>query len=245
MSVGEAVTGSFVSVVVCVTAAVAIAFASAGGRGQSRGQRATRGALAVAALGGWLALTDRVAASGVLLDFSGRPPPFSKLVVAATIGTVLVALSPLGGRLARALPLSALVGFQAFRIPVELILAELHREGAIPVQMTYRGLNFDVAAGLSAALVAYLAHRRKMGPRAIFAWNTAGLMLLGTIVVVANLSTPAFRVFTSEPPTVLLATRMFVWLPTVLVQAALLGHLLTYRKLAHERQAWAHRLAAT
>jgi hypothetical protein len=233
MVITGAVRACFVLLVATVAALLAVAVAFSGGAPSGR-RRLVRGALGVVVLAGWLALTDRVAASGALLDFSATPPRFSKLVAATALSTVLLALSPLGAGLARRVPLAALVGFQAFRLPVELILAELHRQGAIPVQMTFEGLNFDIATGLSAVVVAYLAHRGSAGRRAILAWNTAGLFLLAAIVVVANLSSPAFRIFPAGPSSALLATRPFIWLPTVLVPAALFGHVLVYRKLARE-----------
>jgi hypothetical protein len=120
---------------------------------------------------------------------------------------------------------------------VELILRELHHQGAIPVQMTFEGINFDVATGLSAPLVAYLAQRGQIGRRGLLAWNAIGLALLCLIVVVANLSTPAFHVFAHDRPTSLLADRPFIWLPMVLVPAAFMGHLLTFRRLAQAPRA--------
>jgi hypothetical protein len=98
--------------------------------------------------------------------------------------------------------------------------------------MTFEGWNFDVLTGVSAIGVALGIHRGKLGLRALLGWNAAGLALLFTIVTVANLSTPAFHVFAEGPGAALLATRPFFWLPTVLVQAALLGHVLTFRRLA-------------
>jgi hypothetical protein len=62
-------------------------------------------------------------------------------------------------------------------------------------------------------------------PRALlWAFNLLGLGLLTTIVTIAVLSMPTpFRAF-DGPPTVFVATVPFVWLPTVMVMAALLGH---------------------
>ncbi|MEO6575254.1 MAG: hypothetical protein ABIP89_15520, partial [Polyangiaceae bacterium] len=65
-------------------------------------------------------------------------------------------------------------------------------------------------------------------------WNVLALGLLINIVVVANLSTPAFHVF--EERTAIIATRPFVWLPALLVQLALLGHVLVFRRLSADRQ---------
>ncbi|MCA9769297.1 MAG: hypothetical protein KC485_10805, partial [Gemmatimonadetes bacterium] len=67
------------------------------------------------------------------------PAPPLLLMLAVTATTVLLAMSPLGLRLAMALPLSTLVGFQSFRIGVEWLLHRLWLEGVIPAAMTWSG----------------------------------------------------------------------------------------------------------
>ena len=66
-------------------------------------------------------------------------------------------------------------------------------------------------------------------------WNVLGTALLATIVAIVILSAPLpIRVFTEGPTNVWVTRFPGVWLPAVLVQAALLGHLLVFRKLARE-----------
>ena len=70
----------------------------------------------------------------------------------------------------------------------------------------------------------------------LWGWNIFGLVLLANIVTIAILSMPTeFRIFMNEPANIFVAHIPYVWLPTVLVQTALLGHLLLFRWL------WAHR----
>lgn len=63
---------------------------------------------------------------------------------------IAVALGPLGHRFANHLPIAALVGFQAFRIPLELVLHSWFAQGTLPIQMTYSGSNYDIATGIVA-----------------------------------------------------------------------------------------------
>lgn len=189
-------------------------------------------ALAAAGLATWVVAPAVLARTGVL-DRWTMPPPALLLVAGVTLCTCAVAASDLGGRMARAVPLVALVGFQVFRVPLEVLLHRLFVEGVVPFQMTFLGRNFDIASGVTAAAVAlYLAGgRRARAP--VLAWNLLGLALLANIVVIAVLSTPVpFRQFMNEPANRLPGQFPFVWLPTVLVQAALLGHLLVFRALA-------------
>ena len=58
-----------------------------------------------------------------------------------------------------------------------------------------------------------------------------GLVLLVNIVVVAILSTPPFAAFGPARLNVFVTYPPFVWLPTVLVLAALAGHLVIFRAI--------------
>lgn len=185
-----------------------------------------------AALLVWLALTALLAASGALSDFSALPPRVTPVVVFGNLAAVAIALSALGRRLALETPLAWLIGFQVFRVGVELCLALLYHAGVIPVQMSFEGRNWDILVGLTALPVAWLASRGQL-PRAwLLAWNICGLGLLLNIVVISVLSTPSlFRAFPQEPANTFIATAPYVWLPALLVPAALGGHLLVFRYL--------------
>jgi len=178
-----------------------------------------------------------LAGAGLLNRYDPMPAPGLLLVLFVTICTVGLALSRAGERLATGIPLAVLVGYQVFRVPLEGLLHRLYLEGVIPVEMTYAGRNFDIVSGLTAAVLALLI-AKGIAPRAlVFVSNLIGLGLLANIVVVAVLSTPTrFQVFTDGPPNVLPSMVPYVWLPTVLVQAALLGHILVFRALKHTRE---------
>jgi hypothetical protein len=193
---------------------------------------------AAAGLGLWLAYSAQLALRGKLLPpEGGGVPPVALLMPPGLALAFLAAYSPLGARLS-ALPYAALIGFQAFRIPVEILLWAFHRQGRIPVQMTFSGRNFDVLTGLSAIVVAYLASRGKLGRKGALAWNLAGLALLINIMAVAVFSLPApWRAFPDDPPNELVLHFPYVFIPALFVMAALAGHLLVFRKLAREARA--------
>lgn len=196
--------------------------------------------LAAAATTVWLAGTFALAASG-RLSFTSRPPTAGILIAAAIAVAFAVGTSPLGSRLATGIPLAALVGVQAFRFPLELMLHRAYREGLMPVQMSYSGFNFDILTGLSAIVVAlYLAKR----PGAIMVarvWNAVGILLLANILTIAVLSTPTpIRVFHNEPANEWIAHAPWVWLPAVFVVAAIVGHIVVFRRLRHESRVSGH-----
>lgn len=207
----------------------------------------TRRWMAGAALGLalWLAFSGALAISGILRDFQRTPPPMLVLATLSGLLTLLLAGSPIGARLASGLSIGWLVGFQAFRILVELCLALLYHHGAVPRQMTIEGRNFDLLSGLTALMIAWLATSKRLPTWGLLIWNLFGLGLLLNIVVISVISMPLpMRMFFNEPANLIVTAWPFVWLPVFLVQMALLGHLLVFRRLWRDRQIKAQNTAA-
>lgn len=177
----------------------------------------------------WLALTGGAAAEG-WFRFGTFPPRIAVVLAAGLILTFALAFTGWGRTTLQMAGLPLLIGFQSFRILVEIFLWWGHREGLVPVQMTWEGRNFDVLTGLAALPVAWLAARGVASRLLITLWNAIGAALLLNIVTVAILSMPTpFRVF--SPPNLFVAEAPFIWLPALLVTSALMGHLLVWRSL--------------
>ncbi|MBM3735411.1 MAG: hypothetical protein FJW39_06435 [Acidobacteria bacterium] len=186
--------------------------------------------IAAGAIVAVLAIPAFLAQSGVTTDFSGTPPNMLRLMLVCAGTTVALALSPYGRRLATGLPLWVLVGYQVFRLPVELLLHSLYSEGLLPVHMTYLGRNFDAVTAVTAAGVAWLAWKGKLTRPVLIGWNLLGLGLLLNVAGMGMLTFPSpFRVFTDDPSNAILAEAPYIWLPTFLVTTALFGHLLVFR----------------
>jgi hypothetical protein len=191
-------------------------------------------ALGVAA---WVVLIGVVSAAGLLRGGGARPPPVGVLVMMGLALAVAVARSRLGARLARGLPLAALVGFQAFRLPLELVMHRAASEGTMPVQMSFSGYNFDIVSGASALIVAWLVARGAAPRWLVAAWAVTSSALLAAIVVIAIVSTPLFAAFGHAPERLntWIEWFPFAWLPALLVPAALLGQIVVFRRLAADR----------
>ena len=185
----------------------------------------------------WIGVTTALAAAGVLRQWDRFPPPLIGVLVSILVLGVLLARSPVGDRLARGLPLAALVGLQSFRFPLEIVMHAAAERGIMPMQMSYTGRNFDIVTGITAVLVAvWLRFGRP--PRAIvWAWNVIGLILLANILTVAVLSMPMFARFGSTPDRLntFVAEPPYILLPTVLVLTAWAGHLIVFRALSLRR----------
>jgi hypothetical protein len=198
-----------------------------------------RRALLVTALASvlWMAATWLIAETGVLRQWDATPPPFALLVLAIFGVTFSIAGTGYGRRLATGLPLWTLVGVQGFRYPLELAMHGMYERGVMPGQMSYTGRNFDIVTGITAVVVAWLVYTRRAGRGIVRAWNIVGLVLVLNVVTVGILSTPRFRLFGEDRLNVFITYTPFIWLPAVMVVAALAGHLIVFRALAGHNRA--------
>jgi len=226
------VTWGFVVLPLLVAVGFVLACEWAGRRlGDDKGVRRRRAVRVSAAVLGWLLVTTLAAGSGILRRFDATPPPFAGLVLAVVALGIAVPCSSLGTLLARGLPLWALVGSQVFRFPLELLMHRAYVEGVMPVQMSYSGWNGDILTGITAGLLGWWLALGRVPRVVVIAWNVLGLALLANIVTIAIVSTPVFRWFGDDRLNTFVAYPPFVWLPAVLVTAALTGHVLVWRKL--------------
>jgi hypothetical protein len=193
-----------------------------------------RGATTLAFIGTavWLGVTWQVAESGALRRWNATPPPFALLVLTIVLLALRLAFGPVGRRVAQTIPLWVLIGVQGFRLPLEIAMHGVYERGIMPLQMTYTGRNYDIITGATAIVVAAAVYTGKGGLRLARLWNIIGLLLLLNIVVIAFLSTPRFAYFGDANLNTFVTYAPFVWLPAVMVLAALTGHLVIFRALA-------------
>ena len=233
MNASPAVTLGFIVLPLLVAAGFVIACEWAGRRlGQGADARRRLVMRVGAAVLAWLAITALVAGSGVLRRFDLTPPPFLAMVIAIAIIGVAVPFSRLGTLLIAGLPIWFLVGAQVFRFPLELLLHRAYVEGIMPIQMSYCGRNYDIVSGITAGLLGVWLIRRPVPRWVVAAWNILGFALLVNIVTVAIISTPAFGWFGADRLNTFVTYPPFVWLPAILVMAALMGHVLAWRWLS-------------
>lgn len=144
----------------------------------------------------------------------------------------MLAFSRVGAALAT-LPTWLLVGFQAFRLPLELLMHQAALEGLMPVQMSWGGLNLDVVSGATAPVVAALLATGRGGRRLALGWLVGASLLLLNVVGVAVASTPMLHAFGTTPERLntFVAEPPYFTLPAVMVVAAMAGHLVLARAL--------------
>jgi hypothetical protein len=197
--------------------------------GETDGKRRRALAMTGVAAAAWMIATWMAAASGVLRQWDATPPPTAILVAGIVVIAAAIAFSNYGHRLASGVSIAVLIAIQGFRLPLELAMHEMYERGVMPVQMSYSGRNFDIITGVTAFVVSWLVASGRGGRGLVIAWNLMGLALLLNVVTIAVLSMPLFRYFGDDRLNVWITYPPFVWLPAVMVLAALAGHLLIFR----------------
>ncbi len=182
--------------------------------------------MAAVALGLWLGAQALLVASGRMtsLPLNGLPFFFGPILVVWTG----LALSPVGRKFAAQVPLAALVTFQAFRLPLELVLHSWAAQGTIPGTMTWSGQNWDIVSGITALVCAPFATRHRAAARVA---NLVGFALLLNVMRVAILSSPVPFGWGQQPPLLLAFHLPYALIGPVCVGGALFGHLVLTRAL--------------
>lgn len=223
---------------VLVGGAFALCYGLAGRKlGENEIAIVRRTGIALAALAAWMILTGEIAARGVIAQFDRQPPPMLFVFLVVIALGLRLGFSRVGDRLVRGISLPVLIGLQAFRFPLELVMHRAAKEGVMPLQMSYSGWNFDILTGISAIVVSILLATGRMSRKGVWIWNVGGMVLLAGIIILAGASSPMIRAFGDEPSKVntWVAYFPFIWLPAVLVVAAIAGHVVITRKLLREQ----------
>jgi hypothetical protein len=188
---------------------------------------AATGRMALFVALGWMGLTGYLGWAGHLDAWA--PPRMLFLLVPMLAFLVWAAWQPWTARLGD-LPLALLVGFQSFRIVVELLLHSAVIEGVAHPTMTWSGTNMDIVPGVTALLLAPFADR--LDRKVLQGWNLLMAGVLVVTVVTGVLAAPSpFRQIMGDPPNAFVAGFPYVWIPTVLVCSAWLGHIVLFRRL--------------
>jgi hypothetical protein len=184
------------------------------------------GLSAVAAVSGWLQRTE-------------MPQPMAIMLLVVLAGTCVLGFSGVGRSAAAQVPLVSLVAFQSFRLPLELVMHRAARLGIMPEELSYSGYNMDIATGAGALVLSIAMAAGQKVPRGLlWAWNLWGCWCLAVIVFLAVASSPAVRLFGEVPHVNTWVMFLpYVWLPVVLVTAALFGHIVMTRALVSGRSA--------
>ena len=183
----------------------------------------------------WLILQGALTLSGLYKNNLEALPP--KLILfgisPAIIFLIFLFNNTSGKNFIDSLPLKPLTYLHVVRIPVELVLYGLYLSKAIPQLMTFEGSNFDILAGISAPIAAFLFFKgNSKNRKLLLIWNLVCLALLFNIVFLAAFSAPfPMQLFAFDQPNMAVVQFPYSWLPVFIVPVVLFSHLVAIRKL--------------
>ena len=142
---------------------------------------------------------------------------------------LFLGLSTTGLKIAQSFSFAVLIGFQSFRLPLELILHHWANIDTIPVTMTWTGQNWDVITGI-VSFFGFFAVKKY--PQLIRLINLLGFLLLLNVIRVAFMSLPLPLPFawSLANPLQLIMYFPYALIGPLFVGPALLGHILVFRK---------------
>ena len=182
----------------------------------------------------WLTGHALLAYNGFYLETIGRTPPGFFLAIGPLIILTIFLFAIRGTRqVLSTFSLKELTWLSIVRIPVEIVLYWLAAEAVIPELMSFGGRNFDILAGLTAPLIAYLAFKGDtVNRKLLLVWNLVGLVLLLNIIIHAVLSTPStFQQFAFDQPNIGLLHFPFIWLACFVAPFVLFSHIVMIWRL--------------
>ncbi len=183
----------------------------------------------------WSIVQSLVACSGFYLNVDAMPPQFL-LVMTPVVLTIIYALRPKQLAWMRKHRNTTISTFlHTIRIPVEIVLLYLFIHGMIPELMTFEGRNFDILAGLTAPIIAWLIMQNKISIKGELIWNIAGLFLILFILINGTLSAELpIQMFGFDQPNRAVFYFPFILLPSVVVPIVVYTHITDIIKLKRE-----------
>ncbi|GAB5465227.1 MAG: hypothetical protein Kapaf2KO_06630 [Candidatus Kapaibacteriales bacterium] len=185
----------------------------------------------------WLTIQSFLSSNGFYTDsLSSLPPkifafgllPFNLFILLS------FALPKIRTGYTAKLGIGYLILLSTVRLPVEIGLAWLAGEGAVPEIMSFHGWNYDIIMGITAPFFWYF-HRKGWLKRSIFiAWNLVGTILLLTIIITAILSAPfPFQQLAFDNPNIAVLYFPYSWLAVFIAPLVLYTHIvMLYQALA-------------
>ena len=183
----------------------------------------------------WIIYIVILSRSGILTDFS-LPPRLPLLVVIPTIvaSIVITRRNSFHDVLMRT-PRHVPVYLQSFRIVVELLIYGAFINGVFPERVTFEGLNFDILAGVSAPVIAYLYQRHVISDKVLAVWNLLALLIL-SVTVYSFISSYYGANDTEMATNTDLVKLPYLLLPSIMLPVAIFLHIFSLRQLQlHKR----------
>ena len=130
----------------------------------------------------WIIYIIVVSTTGMIDDFSLPPKLPIFIIIPAFLFIGILITRNDTNLVLKNLPVYLLIGFQGFRIIVELIIWLAYKDGIIPVETTFEGGNYDILIGITSIPMAFYTYKERLSRGLLIFWNIAGLFILANTV---------------------------------------------------------------
>lgn len=112
------------------------------------------------------------------------------------------------------------------RIPIEFILLSLYLKKLLAIELTFKGYNFDILAGIIAVIMLIFFRDSKKYKKIILLWNYFGLFLIFIILLMGITSSEVlYNFFGYTHPNIAVTLVPYILLPSVIVPIVIYNHL--------------------
>jgi hypothetical protein len=180
----------------------------------------------------WMALQAYLAQRGFYCSFATT---LSRLFYAMLPPLLVVFYVGLMKNIFPAFRLRWLTFLHMIRLPLSLLLLSLYYDKQVPVEMTFKGRDYDLLAGLTSVLFVHRSfYQTSAGLKRLLIWHVLGMLLLLHSIIMAVFSLPvSFQIFGHAQPNIALCRFPFIWLISTLSPLLLLMHLIAIRQILH------------
>lgn len=181
---------------------------------------------------GWIGIQGILAYSLFYEDEMSMPPRFPLAIVPILIFIGYLFFSSKGKEFIKSLDLKTLYLIHVVRIPVEFGLYGLALYETIPLLMTFEGVNFDIAAGITVPIIILgYFYKDWLSDSFVLIWNVLCLGLLLGIVVNAILSVESpLQTQAFDQPNKAILFFPYIWLASYIVPVVLFSHLVCIKR---------------
>jgi len=174
----------------------------------------------------WSMLHALLAYNGFYQNTEAMPPRFALVLIPPLLLFAVSLSSKYRSRVLerRTIQISTLLHF--VRFPVEIILFQLFLYKMVPELMTFEGRNFDIIAGITAPIIAFLYWKNKIGRKTLLVWNGFALAFILFIFINGILSAELpFQQFGFDQPNKAMTHFPFILLPATIVPIVIWTHI--------------------
>lgn len=196
---------------------------------------ANRSTMAALLLLMWLIFQSTLALNAWYMDREAKPPHILFPIVVNFGLFALAFFTTLGRKFLDGLSLKTLMWIHLVRIPVELCLYWLAQNKQVPWSITFEKFNYDILFGITAPIIIVLYNKKKISDKLFMVWNVLGLVSVLAVFVRAAGAVPSpLQAWDFNQPNYAVLHFPFIWLPSFLVMAVILTHLITLRRLRNK-----------